>query len=79
MLDLTLASFAYLRVPLLVAGIAFLIGCLGTMFAEGRRAALARPDDGVVFPRGAPRDGHLRSVSFLAPLADAILKSPPAN
>src|SRR6202142_910403 len=41
MLDLTLASFAYLRVPLLVAGIAFLVGCLGTMFAEGRRAALA--------------------------------------
>ncbi len=32
--DLTLASFAYLRLPLLVAGIAFLIGALGTIRAK---------------------------------------------
>jgi 4-amino-4-deoxy-L-arabinose transferase-like glycosyltransferase len=39
--DLTLNSFAYLRVPLVVAGIAFLIGTLGTIGARGQRAFLA--------------------------------------
>ena len=33
--DLTLDSFAYLRLPLLIAGIAFLIGALGCMRANG--------------------------------------------
>ena len=32
--DLTLASFAYLRLPLLIAGIAFLIGAVGTIRAK---------------------------------------------
>ena len=32
--DLTLASFAYLRLPLLIAGIAFLVGTLGTIRAK---------------------------------------------
>jgi 4-amino-4-deoxy-L-arabinose transferase-like glycosyltransferase len=39
--DLTLYSFAYLRVPLLVAGIAFLVGTLGTLRSSGQRAFLA--------------------------------------
>jgi len=39
--DLTLASFAYLRTPLIVAGLAFLIGALGGWFLRGRRAFLA--------------------------------------
>src|SRR5258708_20942876 len=39
--DLTLRSFAYLRTPLIVAGVAFLIGALGTLRAAGQRAFLA--------------------------------------
>jgi len=41
MQDLTLASFAYLRVPVLLAALAFLIGGLGTSLASHRRAFLA--------------------------------------
>jgi len=41
MQDLTLASFAYLRVPVLLAGLAFLIGGLGALFGSYRRAFLA--------------------------------------
>jgi 4-amino-4-deoxy-L-arabinose transferase-like glycosyltransferase len=39
--DLTLDSFAYLRLPLVVAGIAFLVGAVGTIRATGQRAFLA--------------------------------------
>ncbi len=35
--DLTLDSFAYLRLPLAVAAVAFLIGCFGTALSFGRR------------------------------------------
>jgi 4-amino-4-deoxy-L-arabinose transferase-like glycosyltransferase len=40
MLDLTFDSFAYLRVPLVVAGIAFLIGAFGNFWSSGTRAFL---------------------------------------
>jgi len=39
--DLTLQSFAYLRVPLLLAAVAFAIGALGTCRVVGHRAFLA--------------------------------------
>lgn len=39
--DLTIDSFAYLRAPLLLAGLAFLIGALGTVRWLGQRAYLA--------------------------------------
>ena len=80
MLDLTLASFAYLRVPLVIAGIAFLIGCLGTMVAGGRRAALAIALMMVLFFHAA-RLAMVTFDPFLSsrPLADAILKSPPGK
>ena len=41
MQDLTLDSFAYLRAPVLLAALAFLIGGLGTWFSSYRRAFLA--------------------------------------
>ncbi|HXO88341.1 MAG TPA: glycosyltransferase family 39 protein, partial [Candidatus Acidoferrales bacterium] len=41
MQDLTIDSLAYLRLPLVVAGIAFLIGALGTFRAPAERAFLA--------------------------------------
>ena len=39
--DLTIASFAYLRLPLLVAALAFLVGAAGTFRAKAQRAFLA--------------------------------------
>ena len=39
--DLTLDSFAYLRLPLAVAAVAFLIGSIGNLRAVGHRAFLA--------------------------------------
>jgi len=39
--DLTLESFAYLRLPLGMAAVAFLIGALGSLRAVGQRAFLA--------------------------------------
>ncbi len=41
MRDLTLKSFAYLRLPLVVAGIAFVIGSVGAWRLRGERALLA--------------------------------------
>jgi hypothetical protein len=39
--DLTIQSFAYLRMPLVVAGLAFLVGTAGAVFGKGQRAFLA--------------------------------------
>ncbi|MFQ3581197.1 MAG: glycosyltransferase family 39 protein [Chloracidobacterium sp.] len=39
--DLTVRSFAYLRVPLALATVAFLVGAVGVHLARGRRAWLA--------------------------------------
>ncbi len=41
MLDLTMASFAYLRTPLLLAGAAFVVGALWTRRAKTFRASIA--------------------------------------
>jgi 4-amino-4-deoxy-L-arabinose transferase-like glycosyltransferase len=75
--DLTLPSFAYLRLPLLVASIAFFIGALGTMFWTGRRAFLSAAVMAVIFFQAA----RLALVVFdpymsSRPLADALLQSP---
>jgi Dolichyl-phosphate-mannose-protein mannosyltransferase len=76
MLDLTLSSFAYLKLPLAVAGVAFLAGAIGwkksapaafavmlVLFFHAARLAL------VVF------DPYLSS----RPLAEALLKEPPGG
>ncbi len=75
--DLTLQSFAYLRVPLLLAAIAFLIGALGTIRATGRRAFLAAAVMAVLFFHAARMalvvfDPYMSS----RPLANALLRSP---
>jgi len=41
MADLTLPAFAYLRLPLAVAGVGLLLGGLGVIFVSGERAYLA--------------------------------------
>lgn len=75
--DLTLASFAYLRLPLLVALLAFLIGTCAAFFLRGRRAYLAIALSMVVFIHAARLalivfDPYLSS----RPLAEALLRAP---
>ena len=75
--DLTIPSFAYLRFPLLVAGVAFAIGAAGTLRANGQRAYLATALMAVLFLHAA----RLALVVFdpymsSRPLADALLRSP---
>ena len=77
MQDLTLASFAYLRVPLLVAATAFCAGALATWRLAGSRAFLAAALMMVVFFHAA-RMAMAVFDPFMSsrPLAEAIMKSP---
>jgi Dolichyl-phosphate-mannose-protein mannosyltransferase len=75
--DLTLDSFAYLRLPLLVAGIALLIGAVGSFRSTGQRAFLAAALMMVLFFHAA----RLAMVVFdpylgSRPLARALEKLP---
>lgn len=78
--DLTLASFAYLRLPLLVAGLAFLIGASGAWLFKGRRAFVAFAAMMVVFFH-ASRLALVEFDPYLGsrPLAEALLSSPPGQ
>jgi 4-amino-4-deoxy-L-arabinose transferase-like glycosyltransferase len=75
--DLTLASFAYLRVPLIVAGIAFVIGALGAWLLKGRHAFLAIAVMMVVFFQ-ASRLALVKFDPYLGsrPLAQTLLNAP---
>jgi Dolichyl-phosphate-mannose-protein mannosyltransferase len=77
MQDLTLASFAYLRIPLLVAAIAFCLGALAIWKLAGQRAFLAAALMMVVFFHAA-RMAMAVFDPFMSsrPLAEAIMKSP---
>ncbi len=75
--DLTLESFAYLRLPLAIAAVAFGIGAAGSLRAVGRRAFLAAALMMVIFFHAA----RLAMVTFdpylsSRPLAEALLRSP---
>jgi 4-amino-4-deoxy-L-arabinose transferase-like glycosyltransferase len=75
--DLTISSFAYLRVPLVVAGLAFLVGALSAALLQGRRAFLGFAMMMVVFLHAS----RLALVTFdpylsSRPLADALLRAP---
>jgi 4-amino-4-deoxy-L-arabinose transferase-like glycosyltransferase len=77
MMDLTFDSFAYLRLPLVVASLAFLVGGIGTFRWLGQRAFLATALMMIVFFHAARLalvvfDPFLGSRS----LAEAILRSP---
>jgi 4-amino-4-deoxy-L-arabinose transferase-like glycosyltransferase len=74
--DLTLPAFAYLRVPIVVAGGAFLVGAVGMFLPKGRRAFLAIAVMMVLFLHAARLalvvfDPYLSS----RPLAEALLHS----
>jgi 4-amino-4-deoxy-L-arabinose transferase-like glycosyltransferase len=78
--DLTIPSFAYLRAPLLLAGIAFLLGAAGTLRATGQRAFLAAAVMAVLFFQAARMalvvfDPYLSS----RPLVEALLHAPPGK
>ena len=75
--DLTLASFAYLRVPLALAAAAFLVGAIGTLRARTQRAVVAAALMMVLFFHAA----RLAMVAFdpymsSRPLAEALEKAP---
>ena len=75
--DLTLPSFAYLRLPLLLAALAFTIAAVGAAAGSARRAFLAAVLMMILFFHAA----RLAMVAFdpylsSRPLADAILRSP---
>jgi 4-amino-4-deoxy-L-arabinose transferase-like glycosyltransferase len=75
--DLTIASFAYLRLPLLVAAAAFLLGVRGTFRATGQRAFLAVVLMAIVFFQAA-RIAMAAFDPFLSsrPLAEALQRAP---
>jgi hypothetical protein len=75
--DLTLSSFAYLRTPLIVAGIAFVIGALGMLRLKPAARFVAAAFMMILFFHAA----RLAMITFdpylsSKPLADALLKSP---
>jgi hypothetical protein len=75
--DLTLAAFAYLRLPLAVAALGFLVGALGTLRWNGKRAFLSAGLMMVLFFQGA----RLALVVFdpymsSRPLAEALIRAP---
>ena len=77
MLDLTFDSFAYLRLPLVVASLAFLLGAVGTFRWPGQRAFLAVAVMMIVFFYAA-RLALVVFDPFLSsrPLAEALLRAP---
>ena len=80
MLDLTFDSFAYLRLPLYVAGAAFLLGAVGNLGWSGARAFLASGLMMVLFFHAARLalvvfDPYLSS----RPLAEAFRSAPPGK
>ena len=77
MRDLTLRSFSYLRVPLVIAGIAFVIGAVGAWRLRGERALFAMAVMMVIFFQAA----RLALVTFdpylsSRPIAEALNRAP---
>jgi 4-amino-4-deoxy-L-arabinose transferase-like glycosyltransferase len=75
--DLTIASFAYLRLPLLLAAAAFLLGAAGTFRATGQRAFMSIVLMAILFFQAA----HMAMATFdpflsSRPLAEALRHSP---
>lgn len=76
--DLTLSSFAYLRFPLAVAALAFLVGAIGTWRWNGLKAVLAATLMMIIFFHAA-RIAMVVFDPFLSsrPIAERIRQSPP--
>ena len=78
--DLTLNSFAYLRVPLVLAGVAFAIGAAANWVWKGLRATIATAVMMALFLQAA-RIAMVAFDPYLAsrPLADALIAAPPGK
>jgi len=78
--DLTLESFAYLRLPLVIAVLAFGVGAVGTFSAGARRAVLSAALMMLIFFHAA-RIAMVAFDPYLSsrPLAEAIQKAPPGT
>ncbi|GAC1639525.1 MAG: glycosyltransferase family 39 protein [Candidatus Acidiferrum sp.] len=78
--DLTLQSFAYLKLPLLIAGIAFLVGAISAWTIKSNRVFLAIALMMVLFFHAA-RNALVVFDPYLSsrPLAEALLHAPPGQ
>lgn len=80
MADLTLRSFAYLRLPLALAALAFAVGAIGAWTLRAARAPLVLAAMMVLFAHAA----RLAMITFdpymsSRPLAEALKRSPPGE
>jgi len=75
--DLTLRSFAYLKLPLLIAGLAFLVGAISALTMKSRRVYLAVALMMVLFFHAA-RNALVDFDPYLSsrPLAESLLHAP---
>jgi Dolichyl-phosphate-mannose-protein mannosyltransferase len=78
--DLTLQSFAYLKMPLLLAGIAFLVGAVAAWTVKSKNVYLAIALMMVLFFHAA-RNALVVFDPYLSsrPLAEALLHAPPGQ
>jgi 4-amino-4-deoxy-L-arabinose transferase-like glycosyltransferase len=78
--DLTLPAFAYLRIPLLVAAAAFLLGAIGNLFYSGSKAFYATALMMILFFHAA-RLALIAFDPYLSSriLANKLVKSPPGQ
>lgn len=78
--DLTIQSLAYLRAPLVLAGVAFLVGAIGAWLLRGRRAFVALAAMMVLFFH-ASRMAMVVFDPYLSsrPLAEALHAAPPGR
>jgi 4-amino-4-deoxy-L-arabinose transferase-like glycosyltransferase len=79
-LDLTFSSFAYLHLPLVIAGVAFAIGATGNLWGSGLRNFFLSALMMILFFHAA-RLALVVFDPFLSsrPLAEAYLKAPPGK
>jgi hypothetical protein len=79
--DLTVASFAYLRLPLLVAAAAFLLGTAGTLIGKTSRVAFFSAAGMMILFFHAARLALIVFDPYMSsrPLADALLRCPPGQ
>ena len=76
MLDLTWSAFAYLRLPLAVAGVAASIGAVGAWMWNGYKAYMALAVMMVVFIQAcAPRPYRIRSLSEFSRISEGVQES----
>ncbi len=79
--DLTLTAFAYLKLPLALAALAFAVGCVGLMLTRRNIGKIASLAIAMIVFFQAARVALIRFDGYLGsyPLAQALEKSPPGQ